>query len=93
MIDSFADKDTKKIWNGEFSTKLPRDIQVIGLRKLIILNRSKDINDLRIPPGNHLERLSGKRKGQYSIRINNKWRVCFVWNKGNAYRVEITDYH
>ena len=93
MIESFADKETQRIWSGEFSRKLPREIQAIGLRKLIILHRSKDINDLRVPPGNRLERLTGDRNGQYSIRINNQWRICFYWNKGNATEVEITDYH
>ncbi len=93
MIGSFADKETQKIWTGEFSKKLPREVQIVGLRKLIILHRSRDLNDLRIPPGNRLERLSGVRKGQYSIRINDQWRICFEWNNGIATEVEITDYH
>ena len=93
MIISFADKETQKIWNGMFSRKLPYEVQSLGLRKLIILHRSKDLNDLRVPPGNRLERLLADRKGQYSIRINNQWRICFTWNNGNATGVEITDYH
>jgi proteic killer suppression protein len=93
VIESFADEETQRIWRGEFSKKLPREVQTVGLRKLIILQRSRDLNDLRIPPGNRLERLSGDRKGQYSIRINDQWRICFNWNNGIATEVEITDYH
>lgn len=93
MIDSFKDKETKKIWNEKYSKRFPNDVQRIGLRKLILIHRSKDVNDLRIPPGNRLEQLSGDRKGQYSIRINTQWRICFVWNNGVASEVEITDYH
>jgi toxin HigB-1 len=93
MIISFKDKETKKIWKQEYSKKLPTDIQRIGLRKLIIINRAKDLEDLRIPPRNKLEKLKGNRKGQYSIRINNRWRICFYWKNGVASLVEITDYH
>ena len=93
MIDSFKDKETKKIWNEIYSKRFPKDVQRIGLRKLILIHRSKDLNDLRIPPGNRLEQLSGDRKGQYSIRINAQWRIFFVWNNGVASDVEITDYH
>jgi len=93
VIDSFKDKETKKIWDEIYSKRFPKDIQRIGLRKLILIHRSKDVNDLRIPPGNMLEQLSGDRKGQYSIRINAQWRICFVWNNGVASEVEITDYH
>ena len=93
MIDSFKDKDTKKIWNEIYSKRFPKDVQRLGLRKLILIHRSKDVNDLRIPPGNRLEQLTGDRKGQYSIRINAQWRICFVWNNGVASEVEITDYH
>jgi proteic killer suppression protein len=93
VIDSFKDKETKKIWNEIYSKRFPKDVQRLGLRKLILLHRSKDVNDLRIPPGNRLEQLSGERKGQYSIRINAQWRICFVWNNGIASEVEITDYH
>ena len=93
MIDSFKDKETEKIWDEIYSKRFPKDIQRIGLRKLILIHRSKDVNDLRIPPGNRLEQLSGDRKGQYSIRINAQWRICFVWNNGVASEIEITDYH
>ena len=93
MIVSFYNKDTEKIWKQEYSRKLPKDIQRIGLRKLIMINRAKDLNDLNIPPGNKLEKLIGNRQGQYSIRINNKWRICFYWESGAASSVEITDYH
>jgi len=93
VIDSFKDKETKNIWNEIYSKRFPKDVQRIGMRKLILINRSKDVNDLRIPPGNRLEQLSGDRKGQYSIRINAQWRICFVWNNGVASQVEITDYH
>ena len=93
MISSFKNKEIEKIWNQKFSKKFPIDVQKIGYRKLIILHRSKDINDLRIPPGNRLEKLSGDRKDQYSIRINDQWRICFYWNDVIASDVEITDYH
>ena len=93
MIISFQDKETEKIWNQQYCRKFPRDIQRIGLRKLIIISRAKDLNDLNVPPGNRLERLSGKRQGQYSIRINDQFRVYFCWEKGTASCVEITDYH
>ena len=93
MISSFEDKETEKIWNQTYSKRFAKSIQKIGLRKLIIVHRAKDLNDLRIPPGNRLERLSGNRKGQYSIRINDQWRICFSWENGIASKVEITDYH
>lgn len=93
VIGSFRDRETEKIWNQQFSKKLPKETQRIGFRKLIILHRSKDLNDLRVPPGNRLERLSGDREGQYSIRINDQWRICFNWKEGLALNVEITDYH
>ena len=93
MIDSFKDKETTKVWNQKYSKRFPSVIQKIGLRKLILLHRSKNLNDLRIPPGNKLEKLSGNRKGQYSIRINDQWRICFYWETGIASEVEITDYH
>lgn len=76
-----------------FSHKLPRDIQEVALRKLRMLNRSITLIDLRVPPANCLEKLHGDRKGQYSIRINERWRVCFEWHKGDAFNVEIVDYH
>lgn len=93
MIKSFKDNETEKIWNQNYSKRFPVNIQRIGYRKLIILHRSKDLNDLRIPPGNKLEQLSGNRKGQYSIRINDQWRICFNWENGIATEVEIIDYH
>ena len=93
MITSFQDKETKKIWEQQYSRKLPRDIQRIGLRKLIIINRAKDLEDLRILPGNKLEKLTGDRQDQFSIRINKQWRICFYWKNRVASSVEITDYH
>jgi proteic killer suppression protein len=93
MIKSFKDKETEKVWNQNYSKKFPTDIQKIGYRKLIMLHRSMDINDLRMPPGNKLERLLGNRKGQFSIRINDQWRICFYWEHDGASKVEITDYH
>jgi proteic killer suppression protein len=93
MIRNFKCKKTEKIFHREFSKKLPKDLQRIALRKLLILEASESLNDLRIPPGNRLEKLSGKREGQYSIRINKQWRICFEWKEGDAYNVEIVDYH
>ena len=93
MIISFGSKDTEKIWNGILIKKPSREIQEIGRRKLRMLNNSIDINDLRIPPSNRLEKLSGNLKDFYSIRINNQWRIIFIWENGNASKVEIVDYH
>jgi proteic killer suppression protein len=93
MIKSFRDQETEKIFNRQFSHKLPQDIQRVARKKLVILDAAVGLNDLRIPPGNQLEALKRDRKGQHSIRINDKWRVCFKWRKGDAYEVEITDYH
>lgn len=93
MITSFYDNESQKVWNGEFSRKLPNDIQQVARRKLRMLNNSNKIDDLRIPPQNRLEKLSNDREGQWSIRINDQWRVCFLWDKGTASRVEICDYH
>jgi len=93
MIQSFQDKETEKVWNQEYSKKLPRDIQRIGLRKLFMLNRAITLEDLKIPPSNCLEKLKRDRKEQYSIRINKQWRVCFDWKDGEVYKVEIVDYH
>jgi proteic killer suppression protein len=93
VIKSFADKETEKVYARQRSRKLPGDIQQIALRKLRMLNNSRSLNDLRIPPSNRLEKLSGDRGGQYSIRINDQWRICFEWHNGDAVRVEITDYH
>lgn len=93
MIKSFSDSETEKIFLRQFSLKLPPEIQRNARRKLELLNVSKVLNDLRIPPGNRLEKLLGDRDGQHSIRINQRWRICFVWKKGDAYEVEIVDYH
>ena len=93
MIQGFADKQTEMIWLGRRSSKLPQVIQQRALNKLAMIHRSQDIHDLRVPPSNHLERLSGDRKGNYSIRINQQWRICFRWQNGDVYDVEIVDYH
>ena len=93
MIRSFRDRETRKIWNGERSRRLPGDIQDVALRKLRQLNRSMRLEDLRIPPGNGLEALTKDRKGQHSIRINQQWRICFRWSEGGCEDVEICDYH
>lgn len=93
MIRSFADKEAELIWDGFRSRKLPADIQQKALMKLSLLNRAVRLDDLRVPPGNRLEALKGDRKGCYSIRINEQWRICFQWKDGGAHHVEITDYH
>jgi proteic killer suppression protein len=93
MIKSFADAETEKVFHRRFSKKLPSDIQPIALRKLRMLNNPHAINDLRSSPANRLEKLSKDREGQHSIRINDQWRVCFVWQDGDAYDVEIVDHH
>ena len=93
MIVSFGSKQTEQIWNGFRVKKMPIEIQNPGRRKLRMLNNSQDIADLRIPPSNRLEKLSGNLKAFYSIRINNQWRIIFKWHKGNASEVEIVDYH
>ena len=93
MIISFNSKDAEKIWNGILIKNPSREIQEIGRRKLRMLNNSIDMNDLRIPPSNRLEKLSGNLKDFYSIRINNQWRIIFIWENGNASDVEIVDYH
>ncbi|HUU80742.1 MAG TPA: type II toxin-antitoxin system RelE/ParE family toxin [Acidobacteriota bacterium] len=93
MIKSFRDKETEKIFNRQFSGKLQQNIQRVARKKLVILDAAPELTDLRIPPGNQLEALKGDRKGQYSIRINDQWRICFKWSDGDAYDVEITDYH
>lgn len=93
MIASFADLETERIFLGRVSRKLPSDIQPAARRKLIFLNSAEDLQDLRSPSGNRLELLHGNRSGQYSIRINDRWRICFSWSAGNATDVEIVDYH
>ena len=93
MIKSFKDELTNSVWNRKRVKKFPSDIFKVARRKLGFLEDAVDINDLRIPPGNRLEALKRSRVGQHSIRINDQWRVCFHWKDGNAYNVEITDYH
>jgi len=93
MIKSFRDKETGKIFSRQRSGKLPQNIQRMARKKLMILDAALELNDLRIPPGNQLEALKGDRKGQHSIRINDQWRICFKWSDGDAYEVEINDYH
>ena len=93
MIQSFGSKETEKIWNGTRVKKMPLEIQSAGRRKLRMINNSQDVKDLRIPPSNRLEKLSGDLKDFYSIRINKQWRIIFTWNNGNANEVRITDYH
>ncbi len=93
MIKSFKDKEAEKVFHRLYSRKLPQDLQKVALRKLWMLDAAPDLNSLRIPPSNRLEALKGNRKGQHSIRINNQWRICFVWDDDNAYEVEIVDYH
>lgn len=93
MIRNFADKEAEKIWGGTPSRRLPPDIQSVARRKLRMLGNAAVLDDLRIPPSNRLEALKGGRKGQYSIRINDQWRICFRWADGDAHDVEIVDYH
>lgn len=93
MIRSFKDKETEKVFSRIFSRKLPQDIQQTAYRELRMINNSIDLEDLRLPPANRLEKLKGDRAGQYSIRINKQWRICFEWSDGDAYNVEIDDYH
>ena len=93
MIVSFRDGETATIWGGHHSRRLPSDIQAGALRKLRLLNNARRLDDLRVPPANRLEALKGYRRGQHSIRINDQWRICFVWKEGHAHQVEIVDYH
>lgn len=93
MIRSFRDKEARKLFSRERSIKLPADLQRIALRKLRMLNRASTLADLRVPPANRLERLRGNRAGQYSIRINDQWRICFRWEAGDVHDVVIVDYH
>jgi toxin HigB-1 len=93
VIKSFKDRETQQIFTRQRSLRLPPDIQQVALRKLRMLNNAHVLNDLRVPPANRLEKLVGDRAGQYSIRINDRWRVCFAWRDGDAYDVEIVDYH
>ena len=91
MINSFADKETAKIYNQTFSRKLPQDIQKVALRKLIMMDNAESLEDLRVPPANHLERLSGDREGQYSIRVNDAYRICFECSEKGFENLEIVD--
>jgi len=93
MIVGFASRETEKIWHGDVSRRLPRNIQQVALRKLFMLDKAQALHDLRIPPANRLEALKGQRKGQHSIRINDQWRICFVWETKGPNAVEIVDYH
>ncbi|HEY4199325.1 MAG TPA: type II toxin-antitoxin system RelE/ParE family toxin [Devosiaceae bacterium] len=93
MIQSFADSETALIWSGRRSRRLPSDIQTIALRKLRMLNQARILQDMRVPPGNRLEALKGSRDGQHSIRVNDQWRICFIWQDGGPRNVEIVDYH
>lgn len=93
MIRSFRDKETAKVWKREYSKRLPSDIQERALMKLQQLHAAGDLKDLSIPASNQLEPLKGDRKGEYSIRINKQWRICFKWKDGHAFEVEIADYH
>ncbi|MBK7337524.1 MAG: type II toxin-antitoxin system RelE/ParE family toxin [Saprospirales bacterium] len=93
MIKSFGDKESERIWHGSYSRKFPTDIQAIARRKLRMINNAQDINDLRVPPGNKLEKLKGNLKDFWSIRINNQWRIIFKWIGSDAYEVQVTDYH
>ena len=93
MITKWHDKEALRIWNMKYSKNIPNDLQSIARRKLVMIDAAANINDLRIPPSNHLEKLSGNRNGQYSIRVNNSWRICFIWNNGNAEIIDIVNYH
>lgn len=93
MIKSFADRETRMVFRRQYSKKLPAEIQKRARDKLLMLDNAQELRDLRHPPGNRLEKLSGDRAGQWSIRINQQWRVCFEWHRGDVHAVEIVDYH
>ena len=93
VIPSFRDRETEKVFERERSRRLPPEVQRRAHRKLLLVDAAEALDDLRVPPGNRLERLSGRRAGQCSIRVNDQWRICFRWERGDAYDVEITDYH
>jgi toxin HigB-1 len=93
MIVNFRDDETATIWDGRRSRRLPQDIQAVALWKLRLLNNARRLADLGVPPANRLEALKGERRGQHSIRINDQWRICFVWRDNNAHEGEIVDYH
>ena len=93
MIRSFCDRSTESIFQREHVKRFAREVQRAALRKLVILDAAETLDDLRVPPGNRLEKLKGERRGQYSVRINDQWRLCFEWSDGDAYNVEVIDYH
>ncbi|GAB3817288.1 type II toxin-antitoxin system RelE/ParE family toxin [Tessaracoccus terricola] len=93
MIRSFGSKDTERIWHEQYVKRVDRTVQRAALRKLELIHAAQDVEDLRVPPGNRLERLVGNRRGQHSIRVNAQWRLCFVWREGGADNVELVDYH
>lgn len=93
MIRNFADRDTERLFRREVVRRWSADLQRAALRRLLVLDAAEALDDLRVPPGNRLEKLSGDRAGQYGIRINDRWRICFRWRDGDAYDVEIVDYH
>lgn len=93
MIRSFADRDTERVFNRDRCRKFSAEVQRAALRKLLLLDAAESPDDLRVPPGNRLEKLRGDREGQYSIRVNDQWRICFRWDAGDAHEVEIVDYH
>jgi len=93
VIRSFGSKDTERIWHEQYVKRVDRNVQRAVLRKLELIHAAKDVEDLRVPPGNRLERLVGDRRGQHSIRVNAQWRLCFVWRNGGAEDVELVDYH
>jgi toxin HigB-1 len=93
VVRSFADRDTERVFNRDRCRKLPAEVQRAALRKLLLLDAAESLEDLRVPPGNRLERLRGDREGQHSIRVNDQWRICFRWYAGDAHEVLIVDYH
>ena len=93
MIKSFGDRDTERLFERERVRRYPSELQRTMLRKLVIVDAAETLDDLRVPPGNRLEKLRGVRAGQHSIRINDQWRICFRWQEGDAHEVEIVDYH
>jgi toxin HigB-1 len=93
VIRSFRGREVERLFRRERNRALPRELQRVALRKLVQLDAAESLRDLRLPPGNHLEALGGQRKGQHSLRVNDQWRVCFVWREGDAHEVEIVDYH
>ena len=93
VVKSFRCRETEKLFRRVYSKRFPSGLERVALRKLLLLDAAETLEDLRVPPGNRLEKLSGTRQGQHSIRINEQWRVCFRWYNGDAYEVEIVDYH